>query len=120
MRTVDHIREAFDTSPFECPSTAFQFTEAVAMILDAAHELKSPKEMQRLFQLMWQSYAGLYTTEGNHTLVTVLGDKYPQLIAHQDIEGVTRAILGRLGKRQPGQSYEDVDISDILDQAGIT
>ena len=96
-RTVDHIRDAFDTSPFEDPAIAFSFTEAVAAMLDSAHELKSPQEMQRVFQGVWGAYATLFTTERNHALVTVLGDKYPQLLAHQDTEGVARRILGRIG-----------------------
>lgn len=120
MRTVDHIRKAFDTSPFDDPSIAFSFTEAVAVMLDAAHELEKPSKMNELFLQMWLGYVHLFTTEYNLVLVTILGDKYSQLVAHQDTEGVSRAILERLGERQPGQSFEDVDISDILEEAGIT
>lgn len=120
MRTVDHIRNAFDTSPFEDPSCAFSFTEAVAEMLEATHRLDNPQAVNDLFRQMWQAYANLYTTERNYALVAVMGDKYPQLIEHEDTEGVARAIFGRMGDLKPGQSFADVDITDILKEAGIT
>jgi hypothetical protein len=123
MKTVEKIREAFDTDPFDDPACAFGFTEAVAVILDAVQELQRPASMHEHFTQMWRAYAHLFETERSAALQAVLGDKYEQLTEHNNRGEVFREILARIdetfGGIKPGVTAEDVDVRDILERAGI-
>ena len=121
VRTVDRVREAFDTSPFEEQGAAFCFTETMAAILDAAQGLKRPQLVNELFRAAWQNYAAMWNVEHQAALEEILGEeRFQQLKDHDETATVTRQIFERIGGLQPGQGFGDVDINDILEEAGIT
>ena len=124
MRTVDTIREAFDTSLYDDPATAFSFTEAVAEMIDAASRIERPDRLNELFGQMWRAYAELYTVEHGAALQAILGDKYQQVVEHKDTRAVMSQVLARIhekfGGMKPGITSGEVDVEDILEEAGIT
>lgn len=117
---AEKLRELVDVQGFSDVFMAFDFIDAIAVILDGVENLTGPQDMAQLFNAAWHSYAAVTGSEhGAAILAAVGGDValWNRIKEHPKGREAVSEILTRIqavhGHVKPRMEV-DVNVSDIL------
>jgi hypothetical protein len=115
------VRAIFDTSQFRELVLAYDFSDAMALILDGVNTLADPGEMQARFNQLWAAYARLWSSENRHIIVEALGGDgalWDRITEHPNGAVVGHGIMERIrdahGELTPGMKVDIVHVDDLL------